>query len=181
MIDQLKSLVQKYAGDAVVNNPDIPNDKNEEVIGTASNSIFGGLQQALSQGGIKDLLKMFTGGNSQVGQQVSGGLIQDLIAKFGLNASQATTVADKMVPNVLNEMVEKTNDPGDSSFDLQGIFNQLSNGQTSGFNVQDIFNKVKGGKLDLDGDGDTDMQDLMSLFKPGGMGNLTDKVKSFFG
>ena len=74
-------------------------------------------------------------------------------------------------------MVTKTNDPNDNSYNIQQIFNNLSGGQTSGFNMQALLDKLKGGKLDLDGDGDTDLQDLFSLFKGGG---LMNKVKGMF-
>lgn len=184
MIDQLMDLVRKHAGDAIVKNPDIPNEKNEAAIKDASTSIAGGLQGLLAQGNIKDILNMFAGkggGTKAVSNQVSGGLIQNLMDKFGLNNRQAENVADKVVPNVLNDMVAKTNDPADKSFDIQGIFNSLSGGQTSGLNMQSILNKLKGGKLDLDGDGDTDFQDLVALVKGKGGGDIMDKVKGLFG
>jgi hypothetical protein len=44
--------------------------------------------------------------------------------------------------------------------------------------MQGLLDKLKGGKLDLDGDGDTDLQDLMSLVKGG---NIIDRVKGLFG
>jgi hypothetical protein len=184
MLDQLMDLVKKHSGDAIINNPSIPNDKNNDVMQDASGSIMSGLQNMFSQGNLKDIMKMFNGqsdGKSAVSQQVSGGFIQNLMDRFGLNQQQAGNVADKVVPNVLDDMVKKTNDPGDSSFDIQKIFNNLSGGQTSGFNVQSLFNKLKGGKLDLDGDGDTDLQDLMALVQGKAGGGLMDKVKGLFG
>jgi len=182
MFDQLLDLVKKHAGDAIVNNPDIPNEKNEEAINNASTSISSGLQSMLSQGGMKDILKMFGGKDDggAVSSSISGGFIQNLMDKFGLDKQQAGNVADKVVPGVLNDMVKKTNDPNDNSFDIQGIFNNLSGGQTAGLNVQSLLDKVKGGKLDLDGDGDTDLQDLMSVVNGNG-GGLMDKVKGLFG
>src|SRR5688572_12844533 len=180
MLDQIFDLVKRHAGDAIVTNPDIPNNRNDEAIQDTSGSIMNSLQNIFASGNIKDLLGMFVGvgnGTAAVSQQVSGNVIQDLINKFGLNRQQAGQVADTMVPNVLNEMVSKTNDPADNSFDIQDIFNNLSGGSTSGINMQALLNKLKGGKLDLDGDGDTDLQDLMSLVKGGG---FMDKVKGLF-
>ena len=126
MLDQLTSLVKQYAGDAIVNNPAIPNSRNEEAINETSNSIAGGLQNILSGGGVKDILKMFSGNqsvsNSNVTNNVSGGVIQDLMNRFGLDQSAASGIANNLVPNVMEKMVQKTNDPNDSSFDIQGIF-----------------------------------------------------------
>jgi hypothetical protein len=184
MLDQLIDLVKKHSGDAIIKNPSIPNEKNDAALQSASSSIFSGLQGLLSQGQLSDVLKMFggqSGASNAVSQQVSGGFIQNLMDQFGLDKRQAGNVADKVVPNVLDDMVKKTNDPNDKSFDIQGIFNSLSGGQTSGLNMQSLLNKIKGGKLDLDGDGDTDFQDLMSIVKGGGTGNLMDKVKGLFG
>ncbi|HEX6192408.1 MAG TPA: hypothetical protein VFZ42_08585 [Chitinophagaceae bacterium] len=180
MLDQLLNLVRKHAGDAIVTNPSIPNERNDEAIAGASGSIVNSLQSMLQQGNITDLLGMFAGrssANQAVNSQVSGGLIQDLMARFGLNPQQAGSVANRVVPGVLNDMVTKTNDPNDNSFNIQQIFNNLSGGQTSGFNMQALLDKLKGGKLDFDGDGDTDLQDLLSLVKGGG---LMNKVKGLF-
>jgi hypothetical protein len=183
MLDQLTNLVKQYAGDAVVNNPAVPNEKNDAVINEASNSIADGLQNAFSSGNAQDILNMFSGkqdvANSPVTQNISGGVIQNLMDKFGLDQSAASGVANNLVPNVMQGMVNKTNDPNDSSFDIQGIFNNLSGGSTSGFNMQALLNKLKGVGLDKDNDGDVDMKDLMKLVQGGG-GGILDRVKGMF-
>ena len=183
MLDQLTNLVRQYAGDAIVNNPAIPNERNNEAINEASNSITGGLQSMLSSGGAQDILKMFSGNqnvsNSAVTNNISGGFIDNLMNKFGLDRSSASGVANNLVPNVMEKLVQKTNDPNDSSFDIQGIFNGLSGGSTSGFNIQALLNKFKGAGLDQDGDGDTDLQDLTKMLSGGG-GGILEKVKSMF-
>lgn len=183
MLDQLTNLVKQYAGDAIINNPAIPNERNDEVINETSSSIAGGLQNMLSSGGAQDILKMFSGNqsvsNSAVTNNVSGGVIENLMNKFGLDRSAASGIANKLVPNVMQNLVQKTNDPNDSSFDIQGIFNNLSDGSTSGFNMQALLNKFKGAGLDQDGDGDTDLQDLTKMVSGGG-GGILDKVKGMF-
>lgn len=183
MFDELLNLVKQHAGTAIVNNPAIPNERNVEVINEASNSIAGGLRNMLFGGGAKDILKMFSGNqdvaNSSVTNNLSGGLIQNLMDKFGLDHGAASGVANNLVPKVMQNLVQKTNDPNDTSFDIQGIFNKLSGGSTSGLNVQGLLNKFKGGALDQDGDGDTDLQDLTKLVSGGG-GGILEKVKGIF-
>ena len=140
----------------------------------------------LSSGNAQDILKMFSGkqdvANSPVTSNISGGFVQSLMDKFGLDRSSANGVANDLVPNVMQGIVNKTNDPNDNSFDIQKIFNNLSGGSTSGFNAQALLNKLKGVGLDKDGDGDVDMQDLMKLIPTGAAssGGILDKVKSMF-
>lgn len=188
MLDNLFDLVKQYAGDAIVNNPAVPNEKNDAVIAETSSSIAGGLQGLLSQGGgLKNILNMFGGqdngeAGNNVTQHLSGGLIQNLMDKFGLDQQAAGGVASSIIPSVLSNLVKKTNDPSDKSFDIQGLFNSFSGGKTSGLDIQGLLSKVKGGVLDQDGDGDTDMQDLLAaLNKGGGSGGILDKVKGMFG
>jgi len=184
MLDQLTNHVKQYAGDAIINNPAIPNERNDEAINEASSSIAGGLQNMLSSGGAQDILKMFSGSqsisSSTVTNNVSSGVSENLMNKFGLDQNAASGIANNLVPNVMENMVQKTNDPNDSSFDIQGIFNNLSGGSTSGFNVQALLNKFKGAGLDQDGDGDTDLQDLTKMISGGGAGGVLDKVKGMF-
>lgn len=186
MLENLLKLVKEHAGDAIINNPAIPNDRNDEAIATTGNSITNGLKGLLGGGGIKDVLKLFGGqdnnvANSPVTEALSGNVIQDLMKKFNLDQGAASKIAGGLVPNILNNLVKKTNDPADNSFDIQGIFNSLSGGKTGGMDVSGLLNKAKGGMLDKDGDGDVDLKDLMSMFSGGGGGGLLDKVKSMIG
>ena len=94
MIENLLNLVKQYAGDAIINNPDIPNERNEEAVQETAASIENGLQGVLAQGGVKDLLSMFTGrtgvtNDNPVVQNISGGLMETMMQKFGLDRGKA--------------------------------------------------------------------------------------------
>jgi hypothetical protein len=174
-------LIKQNAGDSIVNNPAIPNERNDEAIEEAKNSIVDNLQNALSGGGVKNVLSMFGGNEANVDQnplvqQTSNDLTQRLQDKFNLDGQQASGIAGNLIPNILKQFAGKTADPGNNSFQIQDIFNQLSGGRTSGLDIGGLVSKYKG-KLDADHDGDVDLQDLKGMFSGG---NVMDKVKGMF-
>ncbi|MEJ7677921.1 MAG: hypothetical protein WKG06_08675 [Segetibacter sp.] len=59
-------------------------------------------------------------------------------------------------------------------YNIQNIFNEVSGGKTDGLNVQGMKTKFKG-RMDKDGDGDVDLQDLKASLPA--EGGLVDKVK----
>jgi hypothetical protein len=182
MLENLFNLVKQQAGDAIINNPAIPDQHNEEAVQEAGNSIVDTLKGALSGNQINNVVGMFANGqanaDAHVVQQATGNFMERLQNKFGLNSSQASGIAQSLIPNVMNQLAQKTANPNDHSFDAQQIFNQLSGGKTAGLNIQGLMNRLKGG-LDRDGDGDVDLQDLKSIFSGGG--SVIDKLKGMLG
>lgn len=167
MLDNLLDLVKQHAGDAIINNPAIPNERNDEAIEVASSSIFDTLKNAASGGNIGDLMNLFnSNGNAEanpLANTMQSGLVQNLMHKFGLDKGIAGTIAASLLPTVLNKFVSKTNDPNDSSF-----------------NMQDILAKVGGGNLDI--------ASLIGQFTGGGQqqqqqsgGGILDTIKNLFG
>ncbi len=161
MLDQLTSLVKEYAGDAIINNPAIPNERNDEAVGLASTSILDGLKNAVSNGNIGDIKNMFSGGaqnavDSPITQGIKSNFMDGLMKKFGLDSGKAGLIASSLIPIIMAKFVNKTNDPGDSSFDLSSIIGSLTGG-----NIGDMLGKLTGGGDD----------------KGGG---LMDKVKGLF-
>ncbi|CAL1521410.1 hypothetical protein [Chitinophaga sp. MM2321] len=172
MLEQLMELVRENAQGAVVNNPDVPNEKNEAVIGAATESIASGIQQQLASGNAKEVLALL-GGQADVSAQdnpvvgnISNNLVGTLLEKFNLDKGTAMKLASTLIPGVLGSLVSKTNDPANSSFSLDGILNSLTGGSAQGINLQGVLGKLKGG-LDKDGDGDVDFNDLTSLLSNG--------------
>lgn len=182
MLENLFDLVKQQAGNTIINNPAIPNQKNEEAVQEAGNSVVDSLKNALSGGQINEVLGLFANGQANadqpVVQQATGNFMERLQSKFGLNNTQAAGIAQSLIPNVMNQLAQRTANPNDKSFDVQQIFNQLSGGKTSGMNIQGMLNKLKGG-LDSDRDGDVDLQDLKSIFSGGG--SVIDKLKGMLG
>ena len=149
MFENLLDLVKQHAGGAIINNPAIPNEHNDEAVSMASNSIIDGLKGAVSGGNMNDLLHMFSNSSnaaaSPVSQGIQGNLVQSLMSRFGIDNPAATGIASSLIPTVVQQFVHKTNDPNDSSFDIQSIVNNISGGKTSGIDVQSLLNQFTGG------------------------------------
>ncbi len=197
MLQELFNLVKQHSGDAVINNPAVPNEQNGAVMAEATNSIAGGLQNILSGGGLQSLLGMFGGGgnaanaanagnsgamsltNNPIVSMITGHFMNKLMAKFGLNSSAASGIAGSLIPSVLGNLISKTNDSNDSSFDLTKVIGGLMGGGSApaatagaasgggGFDLGGILGKVMGGGLDQNNDGHTDLKDLMSVVTGG--------------
>lgn len=167
MFDNLSQLVKQYAGNAIINNPAIPNERNDEAIETASSSIFDGLKNAASNGNITDILSMFNGGSnvatSSITQNIQSSFMANLMQKFSMDANAASGIAGNLIPAVLSQLVHKTNDANDSSFDLQSIISKVTGGN---FDLQSIIGQFTGNQS--------------NNANPNG-GGILDSLKGMFG
>ena len=162
MLENLLDLIKQHAGIAIINNPAIPNSQNDAAMSEAGNSIVNGLKDMISQGKIQDVLSLLQGqgGNATSNpavQNISGGFVQTLMNKFGLGQTEANGVAGNLIPNVIQSLVHKTNDPNDSSFNIEGILSHLAGGQQGG------------------------LQGLLGNLTQGGGAGIMDKIKGLFG
>lgn len=195
MLDQLMQLISQHGQESVVNNNDVPNEHNEAVMQEAGGSIFNGLQNALAGGGLSQVMNIFNNGGQQggVSSLVSNPLVQNIIQqltgnlsnKFNLSPAAAQNVSNSLVPGVLSNLASKANDPNDSSVDVNGIFSSLTGGAASGVDFQGLMGKFSGG-LDRDGDGDTDLQDIIGTVTNAakgqqGGGGIMDTLSGLFG
>jgi uncharacterized membrane protein YeaQ/YmgE (transglycosylase-associated protein family) len=217
MLEQLFNLVKQFGGDSVINNPEVPNEQNNGVLAEATGTIAGGLQNLISGGGLQGILSLFKGGGGGSSSGGSLGLMKNpivnmmvghfaskLMGKFGIKSGIAGNIATSLIPNVLNGLISKTNDPNDSSFSIDGIIRSLTGGggQASpaqnnaaadsgggGFDIAGILGKLTGG--DRDGDGDTDLQDALAAITGGARqqqqqqsqsgGGIMDMLKGLIG
>ncbi len=67
MLDQLVQLVRENAQETVVANPAVPNEQNDAVIGEASHSIAEGLQSALANGNVNEVMGLLNGNSAPDG------------------------------------------------------------------------------------------------------------------
>ncbi|HEX5667861.1 MAG TPA: hypothetical protein VFX73_03595 [Chitinophagaceae bacterium] len=195
MLDQLLNLIQQQGQQAVVNNPAVPNEYNNEVLGEAGNSIMSGLQQALAGGGLSQVMNMFSQGGSSgggIGSLLNNPMVQGIISqftgsltnRFNVDPSQAAGISQSLIPQVLSSFAGKVADPNDSSIDINGVMQSLTGGNTSGIDFQGLLSKFQGAGGDFDGDGDVDLQDIIARVsggasQSGGAGGLMDMIKGF--
>jgi uncharacterized protein YidB (DUF937 family) len=142
MFEQLMNLVKEHSGEQIINNAAIPNEHNEEAVSSVATSIFSVLQTQVANGNVNTLLQMFQGNNQQntdgtvvnaqnnQGNPIMNSMIASVVGnfatKFGMNEQTATGIANSLLPTIMENFVNKTNDEKDSSFNLQGILAAVS-------------------------------------------------------
>jgi hypothetical protein len=140
-------------------------------------------QQSGQGNGIAGLLR-----NPMVTMMI-GHLISKLTGKLNLSTEQASQVSNQVVPNVLNDLMQRTASqaPEDDGFDLNDLIGSLSGnngsfdfkqliGQFTGsgggsesFDLQDILNQVTRGA-----------QEKRAAETSGSGGGLADLIKGLF-
>jgi hypothetical protein len=107
--------------------------------------------------------------------KIPGILFMPWVGKFGMNDQQGGKIADNIMPGVLTDLVKKTNDAQDKSIGVQGIFSTHSVEKTNSLYIPELFKKMRSDTLDLEADGVTDLQELMSVFSSNN-GNIIKKI-----
>lgn len=206
MLKNLFNLIKEQGVDPVINNPQIPNEKNDVVLADATHSVADGLQGVLAGGGLQNVLSLFRGANNNSGEAsglLNNPIVSNIVSNFtnkltnnhGIPGDQASGIANNLIPNVISNLVNRTNDPNNSSFDISSIIGSLAGGgnaqpgSTGGFDLQGILNNFTKGGLDVNGDGKLGFDDVISKITGGakqqqqqaktGGGGLMDIIKGF--
>ncbi|WP_342087512.1 hypothetical protein [Dyadobacter sp. OTU695] len=162
MLEQLFDLVQQNSQQAVVQNPAVPNEHNEEVINTLTSSITGGLQEQVQSGNISGLMSLFGGEsgtsgasllNNPIVASIATNAIGAIVQKFGLNSQVAGSIVNSVLPGVLGAVIGQLNGQGGANgsgggFDLGSLI-QMGGGLFGGGNDQQ--GKPASGGIDLGG------------------------------
>lgn len=145
MLKNLENLIRENAQGAIVNNSDIPNEKNEAVIQAASTSIVDVLKQKLASGDVSGLINSFKqeGAGADTANEVSNAFSSKLEG-LGINMDTAKSLAASFIPTVLAQFTKKTNDPNDNSFDFKDIVSNIA-GPDGKFQLSDLTNLFNGG------------------------------------
>lgn len=165
MLEQLLGLIQDNSQEAIVQNPAVPNEHNNDVMQTILGSITGGLQQHAQSGNLQDIMGLLSGRASQgdtagvmsnpVASSISNNAIGSIMEKFGLDSSAAGGIVATVIPSVLSGLAGKVSNPNDSSMDFNGLLGGLlgsgnaQTSQSSGFDFNQIGYALADGKLDM--------------------------------
>ncbi len=207
MLEQLFNLVKESSGDAVIKNPDVPNEHNNEVVAEATNTVASGLRNMVAGGGLQSIISMFNNKDQQSGSSsllnnpivnmMIGHFSGKLTGKYNMGATQANNVAGSLIPDVMSNLISKSNDPANNGFSLEGLLNSITGGKTaelvqeqqssgnSGFNFQNLIGQFTGGGQT--GGGGGGLMDIVSKLAGGaqnqqqrnGGGGLMDLIKGF--
>ncbi len=146
MFNQLLKLVKEHAGEAIINNPAIPNQHNDAAIKTAATGIMDQLKNVVKTGGVSSLTGLLASKSIESNpliQGISSNVTGELMKKFGLDKGQAGAIVQKLIPVVMSQFVSKTNDPKDNSFDVKNIVSSLSGGGGILSGISKIFGSKK--------------------------------------
>jgi len=189
MLDQLFNLVKEYAKEPVIENQAIPNEKNNDIVAEATSTVTNGLQNVMAGGGLQNIIQMFQGKGGGSGGGLAGLMKNPMVAmmighftsklvgKYSMSPQQAGQVANQLIPQTLDGLIQRTNDPSNSQFDLSSLLNSISGGGRSegGIDLSGLVSRFSGGGMDVDGDGDVDMQDMIAKFTSRSQNNLSNR------
>lgn len=187
MLENLIQLIGSQAQEAIVNNPEVPNEHNQAAINEVGVGIQQVLSNQLSAGNLSGIMQMFANGGNQsslrsnpIAQSIISQVAGNLAAKVGVNQATATNIASSLLPTVLSQFTQQTADSSNGNFDMNGIIKAISGGQAQqgGVNFNDLLNQVQGG-----GQGGLDVASIAQQFLGGnqqGGGGLTDLIGGFF-
>lgn len=162
MLEQLIKLVQQNADDDIVKNPAIPNQYNEEAVKEVGNEIYNGMQDQTNRGNTQEVVSLFKTNNAaglnsnpMIGSIITK-IAHKFASKFGISPQVASQIAGGLVPKIMKQFINKTNDPNDRDFDLQDILKKFTGnsklgdlmGQFSGENKSKHMGDDAGGFFD---------------------------------
>lgn len=200
MLEELFNLVKSV----VSQNQTVPSAQKDAIAAEATNTVASGMRNMVAGGGLGSLISMFSHNNLQnsgnslssnpIVSMMIGHFTEKLMSKFNLDSKEAGNVASGMIPEVISNLVNKSNDPHNNNFSLERLLNSITGGKVaeavpnttgeSGGGFQDILSRLTGGSSHSGGGG---LMDVISQLAGGaqqqqqrnGGGGLMDLIKGF--
>ena len=132
MINDIINLVKEHAGDFIESETAIQPNQKQEAIETTANSLVEGLKNEVklgNVGGLMGLLNNKEGIQGLLSNEVVINIMQHLssalISKFNLDEGAASNISSKIIPQVIDVLTKRINDPNDNTFDVQKIMSSF--------------------------------------------------------
>lgn len=132
----LKNLINDAIGSKgkeFVQGLDLSPDKQEKALDLAKDSVFDGLKDSVKSGGIGDITKAFSGGESStLVQSITSNYGASLISKLGLSESMSKTISTAVIPMVFNFINKKEDVPTDSENGVKSLLGDMVGNNING-------------------------------------------------
>ena len=121
MLDNILNIVKEVAANTVNNNADVPSEKKDLVVDTATDAISKGLINNI--GSLSGLLGG-KGGSNAILDTIQKSVVGTLVEKTGLNPGVANGLISTILPAVIGALKGKIDDK-DSGFSLDSVLGAL--------------------------------------------------------
>ena len=132
MIENLTKLIRENSIELILNNQAIKNENKEAVISETVNVIISQLKKEVSKGNIFGLTEILNSNgnlsNNKIVLAMVSNFSESLLAKFELNNNDAEHISQNLIPTIMHQLILKTNDLNDDSFNIQGLLSNLGGG-----------------------------------------------------
>lgn len=144
-MSQLLDLIKNQVAESISDNLSISDNQKNDVFNGVSSSIFDSIKQTASEeGGIGQLMSLFTGKTSASASPVSALAAsmfkKNIASKLGLSDSISDMVV-KFIPVIIEKFTKKAND--DDGIDVGDLLSSLGGGSS----LADGLKKAAGGIL----------------------------------
>ena len=152
MIERLISLVEKSGYHIITGRGGLPSPYSRAAATEAANAIFDVLQGALAGGELQPLLKLLCGlaavSDSPICANIASSFAQRLTQQFGLSVAAASELSAKLIPLVLEALIDKIRSPEETEFSLNSVINELAGSWGEEFDFTTLITSgVSGEKL----------------------------------
>jgi len=129
MFEKLYVLVENTAVTAFIDNPEIPSKYHEAMVNEASSSIIEVLKNQMETGRLNDLIRYFRFAGIANNSLVSG-MVNKFANKlnnfYGIDPKSAWSVANSIIPPVMQELIKQTKNEHNKEFALTNLLSKLN-------------------------------------------------------
>ena len=138
MLEELLSGLKDQALGKINDNPEIPNEKLDDILNIAGEVTKNEVAKESANSGLENVMNLFSKSeNNSAANSLQGnilnGVVSQLTQKHGLGKSAATAAASAIIPIVLEKITHKNSStPDNDASPLADIFGSVISGAMSG-------------------------------------------------